>query len=323
MVNGSGKGARSGAQTLLLLADPLNVAALRALSTGSKRQLELRREAGSPAQSTLRAHLKSLEEVGVIARHRHETFPGVVEYQLERPGEELLLVAATLERWLVAAPQEQLALGGNAAKAALRALVDGWSSTMLHALAAGPLSLTELDRLISDLNYPSLERRLAAMRLASLVEPAPANGKGTPYAVTGWLRRGVGPLAAAIHWKRGNAPAQTAPPGRIDIEAALLLAVPLLRLPEKLSGVCRIAVEIPNGSTPRLGTVLVDLEDGRVALCAARPGGAPTGWASGSLTAWLAALTKADLDGFELGGDCRFARTVLEALSEALLGGDG
>ncbi len=40
---------------------------------------------------------------------------------------------------------------------------------MLRALAAGSLSLTELDRLIGALSYPSLERRLVAMRLAGLV----------------------------------------------------------------------------------------------------------------------------------------------------------
>jgi DNA-binding HxlR family transcriptional regulator len=319
-VNGSGNGARSGAQTLSLLADPLEVAVLRSLSAGPKRQVELRREAGSPAQSTLRAHLKGLEAIGAIARRRRNAFPGTVEYELEKPGEELLSVAVILERWLEAAPGGPLALGEDAAKAAIRALAEGWSSTMLRALAAGPLSLTELDRLIGALNYPSLERRLAAMRLAGLVEPAPSNAKGTPYAVTGWLRRGVGPLVAAIRWERRNAPARTAPPGRIDVEAVFLLAVPLLRLPEELSGVCRLALEIPSGGERRLAGVLVEVEGGRVASCAARPGGDPDAWASGSLSAWLAALTEADPDGLELGGDCRFARALLEALVEALLG---
>ena len=75
------------------------------LSEGPKRQLELRREARSPAQSTLRAHLKSLEGIGAIARQRRNAFPGTVEYELEKPGEELLFVAATLKRWLAAAPQ--------------------------------------------------------------------------------------------------------------------------------------------------------------------------------------------------------------------------
>ena len=46
---------RSGAQTLVLLAAPLNVLILRAFADGAKQQAELRRKAGSPAQSTLRA----------------------------------------------------------------------------------------------------------------------------------------------------------------------------------------------------------------------------------------------------------------------------
>ena len=45
---------------------------------------------------------------------------------------------------------------------------------MMRALAARPLSLTELDSLISDLSYPALERRLSSMRIAGLVEAQPS-----------------------------------------------------------------------------------------------------------------------------------------------------
>jgi DNA-binding HxlR family transcriptional regulator len=318
-VNGSGNRARSGAQTLALLADPLNALVIRSLSTEPKRQVELRRETGSPAQSTLRARLKNLEEIGAIAGKRRDAFPGTVEYELEKAGEELLFVAVTLDRWLAAAPHGPLALGTDAAKAAIRALVDGWSSTMLRVLAAGPLSLTELDRLIGSLNYPSLERRLGAMRLAGLVEPVPGNAKGTPYAVTEWLRFGTAPLAAAIRWERHNAPERAAPLGRLDVEAGLLLAVPLVRLANELSGSCRIAVDLSSGHGRSVGLTATFL-DGRVASCIAAAGGELDAWISGSPAAWLRAAIEADPSQLELGGDCRLARGLVEGLRISLFG---
>jgi len=169
-VNGSENGARSGAQTLVLLANPIVVAVLQALSEGSKPQSELRQVAGSPAQTTLRAQLRGLEEIHTVEGRRQNSFPGVREYELTATGRELVAVLSVLERWLAAAPEDPLPLGSTAAKAAIKALAEGWSTRMLRALAAGPLSLTELDRVIATLSYPSLERRLTAMRLVSLVE---------------------------------------------------------------------------------------------------------------------------------------------------------
>ena len=36
--------------------------------------------------------------------------------------------------------------------------------------------------------------------------------------------------------------------GRLDVEAAFLLAIPLIDLPSGLTGVCRLSVEIQGGS---------------------------------------------------------------------------
>jgi DNA-binding HxlR family transcriptional regulator len=319
-VNGSGNGARSGAQTLALLATPLNSHLLRALSQGPKRQADLRREVGTPAQTTLRAHLKELAEIGSIAKQRRNRFPGVLEFELTEAGRDLLAVATILERWLERAPEGPLSLGTAPAKSAIKALAEGWSTTILRALAAGPLSLTELDHIIGSLSYPSLERRMGAMRLADQIEARPSNGRGTPYAVTPWLRQGVGPLAAATRWERCHLPEGAPPLTRIDTEAAFLLAVPLLQLPSDLSGSCRMAMEIPNGSNPRLAGVVIEVRDGKVTSCATRLRGSPEAWASGSTKAWLAALIEADSDGLELGGDGRLARTFLHGLHRSLFG---
>lgn len=317
-VNGSGNGARSGAQTLVLLASQLNVLILRGLAEGPRKQVELRRLAGSPAQTTLRAQLKRLIDLGAIAKNRRNRFPGVLEYELSPPGRELLFVMDAIEQWLAGSPDEPLPLGGSAAKAAIKALAEGWSTAMLRALAARPLSLTDLDRVIGSLSYPSLERRLAAMRLAGQIEARPGGGSGRPYAVTPWLREGVGPLVAAIQWERRHQPAAMPPITPLDVEAAFLLAVPLLQLPEELSGSCRMAAEVANGDKPRLAGVLVEVEDGRIASCSTQLTGRPDARALGSASAWLDAVTEGDTDRIEMNGDCRLARTLLDGLHEAL-----
>lgn len=316
-VNGSGNRARSGAQTLVLLAAPLNVFLLRSLSDGPKQQTALRREVGSPAQSTLRTHLNRLGEIGAIEKHRRNHFPGVLEYELTGPGRNLLFVLDALEHWLEMA-EGPLALGSNEAKAAIKALAEGWSTTMLRALAAGPMSLTELDRIIASLSYPSLERRLATMRLAGQIEARPGNGGGTPYAVTDWLRQGIAPLAAAARWERRHLPRATPPIGRLETEAAFLLAVPLLQLPTELSGTCRMAIEIPSAQGGRLAGVTVEARNGRIVSCATQLQVSVDAWAMGSAGAWLDAVIDHDRDRLELGGDCHLARAALDSLHEAL-----
>jgi DNA-binding HxlR family transcriptional regulator len=318
MGNGSGNGARSGAQTLVLLAAPLKVAILRTLSTGPTQQSQLRRDTGSPAQTTLRAQLNRLAEIGAISKERRNRFPGVLEYKLTAAGKDLVFVVDSLEGWLERAPSGPLRFGDNAAKAAIKALVEGWSTKMLRVLAARALSLTELDQVIGGLSYPALERRLGAMRLADQVEARPGNGRGTPYAVTVWTRQGVAPLAAAARWERRNLPTTTAPIGRHDAEAAFLLSVPLLRLPSDAAGSCRMGVEFPDGGTRRLAGVMAQVSGGRIAKCTTQLQGHPDAWALGSPAAWLNAVVARDATGLELGGNCAFARALLDSLHQTL-----
>jgi DNA-binding HxlR family transcriptional regulator len=304
----------------VLLVAPLNSLILRALITGSKRQTELRREAGSPAQTTLRAQLKKLVNIGAIETQRRNHFPGVLEYELTPSGRGLLVVADALDRWLGQAPETPLRLGSGAAKAAIKALAEGWSTTMLRVLATNPLSLTELDRVIASLSYPSLERRLAALRLTRQVEVRPSNGRGTPYAVTQWGREGIGPLAAAALWERRHMPRDTAPIGRIDAEAIFLLTAPLLSLTEDVSGSCRMAVEIPGSNGRRLAGVMISVKKGRIEACTSRLQGTPDAWALGSATAWLEAIVDTDTDRIESGGDSRLARALVTCLHRVLFG---
>lgn len=303
-----------------MLAEPLNVAILRALAEGPLPLIELRRAVGLPPQTTMRGHLRKLSALAVLEKRRQAAFPGVVDLELAGPGRDLLNVAEVLSHWLAIAPGGQLELGTVAAKSAIKALVQGWSTTVIRALVARPLSLTELNRLIPVLSYPSLERRLGAMRLAKQIEACTARGRGRPYAVTAWLRHAVGPLATAARWERRHAAAKTRPIGRLDVEAAFLLAVPLLRLPEEHSGTCRLAVEVPSkdGDDVRLAGVRAGVERGQIVSCLSGVPGGASAWASGSAPAWLAAVLDDDSDQLELGGDCALAEALVEGLHGTL-----
>lgn len=289
---------------------------LRNLAEGPKQQAELQRECGLPTQATLRLQLKRLTTLGAVTRHRHDPFPGALDYELTAGGEELLRVAEGLERWLAMAEDGPLALGDDAAKRVIKALAEGWSTTILRVLAARPLSLTELDAVIGSVSYPSLERRLTALRVARLIEPKSGNHRGTPYGVTEWLRYGMAPLLAAARWER-RCSDSFAPLGRLDIETALLLVLPLLRLSPELSGVCRLGVE-SNGKS-RLAGAMVMVDQGEVVSCTTNRQGRADAWALGSISAWLDAMLDRDVDSLEMGGNTGFVGSLLDGLHRKLV----
>jgi DNA-binding HxlR family transcriptional regulator len=295
---------RAGAQALSLLAVPLNAGVLTALAAEPTPLVDLRLAVGSPPQTTMRAHLRTLVELGVVERRRRDAFPGAVDYEITTSGCDLVAVAEVVEAWLRQAPREPISLGSSPAKRSIKALVDGWSATIVRALAARPLSLTELNRLVAAHNYPAIERRLAAMRLAGQIESVPVSGRGKPYFVTEWLRRAVAPLAAAARWERKHGSPQVASVSRLDVEAYFLLAVPLLRLPAGLGGSCRLLVELRrSGAEHDLVGALVEIRDGEVASCVSRLRGDADGWAVGSVSTWLRALAGEEAERLELGGD--------------------
>jgi DNA-binding HxlR family transcriptional regulator len=306
---------RAGGLALSLLATPLNVHILRALKEGPMLLLELRQAAGSPPQSTMRLYSRTLTELGIIDRQRQATFPGSVEYRITPAGEDLLGVAEVLETWLNLAPREPVALGSTAAKSATKALVEGWSTNIVRAIAAQPLSLTELNKVIPKVSYPSLERRLGSMRLAGLVEPQPADRRGTPYGATDWLRRAIVPVAAAAAWERHHRPEGAHPIGRLGVEAAFLLAMPLLQMPPSFSGRFRLAVEVQGGSSPIFAGALVSFEGGKMVSCSSRLEGEAGSWVSGSPDAWIRRMSGSSSGGLEVRGDAAPAEELLDAIA--------
>lgn len=303
---------RAGAAALSLLSAPLNVHLLKALENGPLPLIDLRRAVGSPPQSTMRVYSRQLVDLGPLERQRQASFPGTVEYASTESGKALLGIGAVLEQWLHEAPAGPISLGSTASKSATKALVEGWSTNIIRALAAKPLSLTDLNRLIPRISYPSLERRLGALRLADLVEPYAGEGRGTPYRATPWLRRAVVPLAAGAWWERRYL-AEPPPIGRLDVEAAFLLAIPLIELPGGLSGKCRLAVEIQGGSSPVFAGVMLSVEDGKVTSCSSRLEGEADGWASGSAGSWMRRMSGHDAD-LEVGGDTELVRGVVDSI---------
>lgn len=314
---------RAGSTALLLFAVPLNGLIVRALADGPMRLSELRRAVGGPAQTTLRGNLATLIEIGALAKRGRDDRPNVLENELTPLGHELLRVGDALEAWLSRAPEGPIAFESAAAKAAIKALVGGWDSTIVRALAARPLTLTDLDRLIDTFTYPALERRLGAMRLANQIELCPdGDRKRRPYTVSPWLREAIGPMAVAVRCERRHLAAQTAPIGRIDIESAFLLSASLLRLDPDTSGICQLTVEA-RGVGPGVGRsagVQIEVEEGRVVACVARIEAQPANWATGPVSAWMRAVIEREPEELDFGGDVEIASELVCSIHDALFG---
>lgn len=310
---------RAGATALSLFTNPLNVDVLHALEDGPQSLGHLNRAVGHPPATTMRAYLKRLAEMGALERRQEPGFAGSAAYSLTDPGRQLLSVGSTLESWLAAAPDGPIPLGGPAARSAIKALVEGWNSTLVRVLAARALTLTELARLISAISYPTLERRLAAMRRTGQLQARRSDGaaRGTPYGAALWLRQAAAPLVAAVAWERAAAPDRTRAPSRIDIEALFLLTVPLLELEEDLSGRCRLAVEVRADAQLEYAGAMVRVEEGRPVSVTSSIDGDSDAWTSAGIGGWLAWMTNGE-EMLEFGGEKIFARGVCEALRDAL-----
>jgi DNA-binding HxlR family transcriptional regulator len=314
---GGGPAGRAGALGLSLIEVPVNAAALGTLLDGPQSLIELREASEAPA-TTVRRHLGVLADLGAVEKRRDGTFPGTAQYELTPSGRQLAGVARTVGRWLASAPEGPLELRTPSGKNTVKALVDGWSTSMMRALAARPLSLTDLDRLIVDVSYPSLERRLAAMRQLQLVQRTRGRNGSALHAVTDWLRRAVMPLVAAARWEAIHAPEVAARVTNRDIETFFLLSLPLLRMSSEVNGSCRLAVEFSNAQTQRYAGAVVTIESGRVVSCVSRLTADVSAWATGSAADWMPAVERGDHSRLELGGDRELATSVLDGMHAML-----
>jgi DNA-binding HxlR family transcriptional regulator len=305
---------RAGAQALTVLAAPLHIHTLKALEDGPMELLDLRRAVGSPPESTMRVYTRALEELDILERRRSNEFPATARYTITPVGLGLLKVADFLQEWLQAAPDGPILLGSVAARNGTKALIAGWSSNIVRAVAARAVSLTDLNMLIPKISYPTLERKLGAMRTAKLVSPQPGEGRGTPYGATEWLRQAVIPLTSAVSWERQFPPEPVAQIGRLDVEAAFLLSIPLMVLDPGINGTCRLSVEVRAGSVPAFAGVVVGIEAGKVVSCSSRLEGDAQASASGSAFAWMRQMNGGPPGHLEVSGNFPLAEAITGAL---------
>jgi hypothetical protein len=232
---------------------------------------------------------------------------------------EFLYVAGTIADWLRRRPGGGLDLDEEAMPPLL-ALVGGWASATLHALAAEPFTAAEAQRRMGTLPLDTVRARIEAMHDSGLLEALP-RGSEPCYAVTDWARRGIAPLAAAARMEMRFPPGDTAPIAVADVKAGFRLALPLLRLPVDASGSCALAMALEPEVSKDPAGVTARVEEGRVV--AVEPGLAADAGARAEASAedWLNTVMEPGTGHVELSGDGRLAVRLLDGLHETLFGG--
>lgn len=255
---------------------------------------------------------------GPLARVDPDNFIGPhASMKTTSKGELFLAVGLVLERWLRNCPDGPLRIGPEGADP-LAALVCCWSATIVHALADEPLTLAELDRAVSLLDYETTEEHLDALLRNGLAEAEDGSGE-TRYAPTRWLREGIAPLAAAARAEVLFPEEDMEPPDILDIEASFQLTLPLLQLPLDLHGTCRLGVQIPGGP-PLIAGATAQIDGGCVVTSSPLLEQEPETWATGTPRDWLDTLIDPAAGRVEAGGDVQLARVLLESLHEKLFG---
>jgi len=307
-------GRRAGSRTLSIFSYALSADVLCAHAAGRLRSPELEQAIGWAPPSSLRAAAGKMVALGLLSRVEPGRASPAATTELTAAGGELLPVVDVLERWLLEAPGGPVGLDDSAARGTVRALTDGWDSTMIRAIAERPLGLAELQLAVQDLSYAAVKRRLAKLRSTGLAVRAGAGGAST-YEATDWLRRAVAPLATAGRWESTH-DSEAEPVTPFEVEAAFLLALPLVELPHKAAGRCTLAVvldEAPSDDVDVAGFV-VTVECGRVVSCEPADDAAPTTWVLGRTEAWFRAVLEGDLAELRVNG-------LQTGLAEALAGG--
>lgn len=85
--------------TLLLISDKWKVLILRDLLTGTKRFGELKRSINGISQKVLTAHLRAMEDSGLLHREVYAEVPPKVEYSLTELGLSLKPILDSMEVW--------------------------------------------------------------------------------------------------------------------------------------------------------------------------------------------------------------------------------
>ncbi len=315
--------ARAGALTLLYLASPMERSVLLALLAEAATGVEVMDDLEVPDPEDP-VGLDIIADPYLVEPADPDADPDApIEWdttlRASPAGQELLVVGAILERWLDNCPDGSLKLGPEAGPA-LSALLTGWSSTVMHALAARPLTIAEATEVVGTLSYDVVEERIEGMEDAGQLEALPDGSGGARYAPTDWLREGIAPLGAAARMEHRFPLGDTAPIAALDVEAAFLLTLPLLELPADLSGSCSLAVELSEGVLPSPTGVTARIDEGRIVSIETRLDERADVWASASAPDWLDTLIEPDVKLVRTGGERRLARRLIYELHQTLFG---
>lgn len=234
-------------------------------------------------------------------------------------GRELLFVSRVLERWLEEGPDGPLELGPEAGPA-LSALLGGWCSMTIHALAARPLTVAETVESLVVLDETTVEERIDEMIGAGLLDVIAGEGDEERFAATDWLRQAIAPLAVAARLELRHPPGDTAPIAARDVEAAFHLTLPLLELPAETSGTCSLAVDLEKDVPGSPAGVTVRIEEGRIASCESGLEEVVDAWGAASAGDWLDTVIEPGVVHVRSGGNRSLARRLLHEMHEALFG---
>jgi hypothetical protein len=241
---------------------------------------------------------------------------GEPRYRATPEGTRAIHLAGMTELWLMESPEGELRWGEERARNVTLGLVDGWASTVVHRLAAEPLTLDELDTAILHLDRDEIEPCLETMSRDGQVELRAGRDGVDSYALTEWGRRGIASLIASARLE------QTAGEGDpiedIDVQAAFGLSLPLLRLRGDRSGSCALTVDLGGLDDPRPAEVTAGFEEGRLAAWAPGGGEDADTRISGGVEGWFRAVIEGRLDGLAAEGEVRLASAVLEGLHAQL-----
>lgn len=241
------------------------------------------------------------------------------EYRVTAGGREALFIGFVVERWLQSAPQGALPFESPEAERAVVALAEGWSSTVMHALARGRLTFEELHAQVAGLGRRALKRQLAAMERAGQVEHIDSGGK-VIYAATDWLRAGIAPLIASARLERRDPKEGMAPIEALDVEAGFRCSLHFVELPKELSGICRLGINLEDDESGRLTGVTAQVEQGCVVSCNADLDEKADAWATGSAADWLDTVIEPDAKRVRTGGDKWLASAIIGSVHKSLFG---
>ncbi|MGC1851257.1 MAG: hypothetical protein WA687_02325 [Solirubrobacterales bacterium] len=315
--------ARAGALTLLYLASPMERGILLTLLAEAATGVELMEGVELPdPEDPIDLDIITdpyLVEPADPDRDPGEPIDWETGLRASPSGTDLLFVGFVLERWLSECPDGALELGPDAAPT-LSALLGGWSSNVIHALAAEPLTVPETTEAVGVLSEEVVGNRVDEMESVGLLEVVFDEYDEERFAPTEWLRKAIAPLAAAARQEKRHPPGDTAPIAAMDVEAAFHLTLPLLELPEKLSGICALAVELDEGVFPSPAGVTAEVKKGQVVACRQGLDESADARADASAADWLDTVIEAGAKRVRSGGERRLARGLLDELHQSLFG---